>query len=60
MFGIICFAKDYPWQSCDSLHNKKEKTDKRREELLKLMYDNSSCEVEGIKFSISDSVGCNT
>lgn len=42
-----CF-KVYQWQSCDSLHEKKEKTDKRREELLDLLYDNSSSELEGI------------
>lgn len=38
----------YPWQSCNGLDDKKEKTDKRREELLNLMYDSDS-EVEGIR-----------
>ena len=38
----------YPWQSCDSLHDKKQKTDKRREELLDLMYDSTSNEIEGM------------
>ena len=65
---IVCAHafKVYPWQSCDDLHDKKEKTDRRREELLELLYNNTSSEVEGIEnyhkrhtLSVSGCVGCN-
>lgn len=47
--AFMCLTlKAYPWQSCDSLHDKKQETDKRREELLDLMYDSTSNEIEGM------------